>query len=76
MTEHVRLDPQTAERASHIETALAEVERQLGARDDRISELEQRLEDQEYSVRRVLDMLIDWLEDDTGKGSDGQSEAA
>lgn len=52
------------QRAQHIESALAEIKQQLSTRDDRIAELEKRLEDQEYSVRSVLDMLIEWLETD------------
>jgi hypothetical protein len=34
------------------------------------------LEDQEYSVRSVLDMLIDWLETDTKPKPAVDSEAA
>ena len=64
------------QKAEHIETALEEIRRQLGARDDRIAELEKRLEDQEYSVRSVLDMLIDWLETDTKPDSDQGREVA
>ncbi|RGP40499.1 hypothetical protein BPTFM16_00784 [Altererythrobacter insulae] len=56
------------EKSEHVETALEEIKQQLSARDDRIAELEKRLEDQEYSVRSVLDMLIDWLETDTQSG--------
>ncbi len=62
--------------AAHIEFALAEIKQQLGARDDRIAELEKRLEDQEYSVRSVLDMLIDWLETDTKPKPAVDSESA
>lgn len=61
---------------AQIETALAEIKQQLGARDDRIAELEKRLEDQEFSVRSVLDMLIDWLETDTNSASGSDQEAA
>ena len=61
---------------AQIETALAEIKQQLGARDDRIAELEKRLEDQEFSVRSVLDMLIDWLEADTNSASGSDQEAA
>jgi septal ring factor EnvC (AmiA/AmiB activator) len=61
---------------AQIETALAEIKQQLGARDDRIAELEKRLEDQEYSVRSVLDMLIDWLETDTNPAPETGREAA
>ena len=64
------------QQAAHVETALAEIKRQLSARDDRIAELEKRLEDQEYSVRSVLDMLIDWLETDTKTSTDPDREAA
>ena len=60
------------EKSEHVESALDEIKRQLSARDDRIAELEKRLEDQEYSVRSVLDMLIDWLETDT-QSSHGES---
>ena len=62
--------------AAHIEFALAEIKQQLDARDDRIAELEKRLEDQEYSVRSVLDMLVDWLETDTKPKTAIDSEAA
>lgn len=61
---------------AQIETVLAEIKQQLGARDDRIAELEKRLEDQEYSVRSVLDMLIDWLETDTNPAPETGREAA
>ena len=60
------------EKSEHVESALEEIKQQLSARDDRIAELEKRLEDQEYSVRSVLDMLIDWLETDT-QSSHGES---
>ncbi|MDA0819755.1 MAG: hypothetical protein O3C52_06005 [Proteobacteria bacterium] len=62
--------------AAHLEFALAEIKQQLDARDDRIAELEKRLEDQEYSVRSVLDMLVDWLETDTKPKTAIDSEAA
>ena len=62
--------------AAHLEFALAEIKQQLDARDDRIAELEKRLEDQEYSVRSVLDMLVDWLEMDTKPKTAIDSEAA
>ena len=62
--------------AAHLEFALAELKQQLDARDDRIAELEKRLEDQEYSVRSVLDMLVDWLETDTKPKTAIDSEAA
>lgn len=64
MSKHVHLDPATAEPAPHIEEIMGQIAEQLLVRDERISELEKRLDDQEYSVRRVLDMLIDWLEDE------------
>ena len=35
------------EKSEHVESALDEIKRQLSARDDRIAELEKRLEDQE-----------------------------
>ena len=62
--------------AAHLEFALAEIKQQLDARDDRIAELEKRLEDQEYSVRSVLDMLVVWLETDTKPKTAIDSEAA
>lgn len=62
--------------AAHLEFALAKIKQQLDARDDRIAELEKRLEDQEYSVRSVLDMLVDWLETDTKPKTAIDSEAA
>ena len=58
--------------AAHLEFALAEIKQQLDARDDRIAELEKRLEDQEY----VLDMLVDWLETGTKPKTAIDSEAA
>lgn len=64
MSEHVKIDTDGATPVTDIDTAMAEIRQQLGARDDRIAELEKRLDDQEYSVRRVLDMLIEWLEDE------------
>lgn len=70
MSEHVNLDPATAEPAPFIEEVMAELERQITARDDKITELEKRLDDQEYSVRRVLDMLIDWLEEEPRPSSE------
>lgn len=63
MSEHFFIDPATATPAPDIAQALAEVARQMSERDERIASLEQRLEDQEYSVRRVLEMLIEWLEE-------------
>ncbi|MBO6608219.1 hypothetical protein [Altererythrobacter sp.] len=64
------------QKAEQVETALAEIKRQLSARDDRIAELEKRLENQEYSVRSVLDMLIDWLETDTQASPTSSRDAA
>ena len=64
------------QKAEQVETALAEIKRQLCARDDRIAELEKRLENQEYSVRSVLDMLIDWLETDTQASPTSSRDAA
>jgi len=61
---------------AQIETALADIKQQLCARDERIAELEKRLEDQEYSVRSVLDMLIDWLESDTQNTEENSRDAA
>jgi len=79
MSEHVNLDPARAEPVPFIDQAMAEIEHQLTARDEKIAELEKRLDDQEYSVRRVLDMLIEWLEEEprTGKRmSSGHDRAA
>lgn len=64
------------QKAEQVETALAEIKRQLSARDDRIAELEKRLENQEYSVRSVLDMLIDWLEADAQASPTSSRDAA
>lgn len=64
MTKHVQLDPQAASTAPDINAAMAAIEQQLNARDAKIAALEQRLDEQEYSVRRVLEMLVDWLEED------------
>lgn len=64
------------QKAEQVETALAEIKRQLSARDDRIAELEKRLENQEYSVRSVLDMLIDWLETDAQASPTSSRDAA
>ncbi|WP_067599423.1 hypothetical protein [Altererythrobacter ishigakiensis] len=64
------------QKAEQVETALADIKRQLSARDDRIAELEKRLENQEYSVRSVLDMLIDWLETDTQASPTSSRDAA
>lgn len=64
------------QKSEQVETALAEIKRQLSARDDRIAELEKRLENQEYSVRSVLDMLIDWLETDTQASPTSSRDAA
>lgn len=68
MSEHVYLDPASAEPAPFINQAMAEIERQLTARDAKIVALEKRLDEQEYSVRRVLDMLIEWLEEEPRPG--------
>lgn len=64
MSKHVYLDPAIAEPAPQIDEIMGQIAEQLLVRDERISELEKRIDDQEYSVRRVLDMLIDWLEDE------------
>ena len=64
------------QKAEQLETALAEIKRQLSARDHRISELEKRLENQEYSVRSVLDILIDWLETDAQASPTSSRDAA
>lgn len=64
MSEHVKIDAADATPVSDMDAALAEIQRQMLARDEHIAQLEKRLDDQEYSVRRVLDMLIDWLEND------------
>lgn len=64
MTKHVQLDPHAASAAPDINAAMAAIEQQLNARDAKIAALEQRLDEQEYSVRRVLEMLVDWLEED------------
>lgn len=68
MSEHIQIDTENAELAVDINAALEEIERQINERDDRIAKLEARLDDQEYSVRRVLEMLIDWLEDEPKPG--------
>lgn len=75
MSEHVKLDTATAQPAEHINAALAEIQRELNVRDERISNLEKRLDDQEYSVRRVLDMLIEWFETDHQGNDPASSEA-
>jgi hypothetical protein len=75
MSEHVKIDTDGATPVTDIDTAMAEIRQQLGARDDRIAELEKRLDDQEYSVRRVLDMLIEWLEDDQPVEADSIRDA-
>lgn len=63
-------------RAAKINGALAAIERQLAERDAKIAGLEQRLDDQEYSVRRVLDMLIEWLEEEPVCDDGSKREAA
>lgn len=75
MSEHVKIDTDGATPVTDIDTAMAEIRQQLGARDDRIAELEKRLDDQEYSVRRVLDMLIEWLEDEQPVETDSIRDA-
>lgn len=47
--------------AEPVNAAFAE---QLAQRDARIAELESRLDNQEESLRHMLTMLIEWLEED------------
>ena len=76
MSKHDPIDIENAGPATAVEEVMAEIERQLNERDDRIAQLEGRLDNQEYSVRRVLEMLIDWLEvEDATAQSDEQRTA-
>ncbi len=63
-------------RAAKINSALAAIERQFAERDAKIAGFEQRLDDQEYSVCRVLDMLIEWLEEKPVYDDGSKREAA
>ena len=66
----------TEKQFAALKTKVYEAERSKNDDKARIAELEKRLEDQEYSVRSVLDMLIDWLETDTKPKPAVDSEAA
>lgn len=57
-------DPVVAPRA---ESPRAEVPRTDPAIEDRIADLEARLELQDKALRRVLTLLVDWVESDTDK---------
>lgn len=47
-----------------MDPANAAFAEQLAQRDARIAELESRLDNQEESLRHMLTMLIEWLEED------------
>ncbi|TNE46313.1 MAG: hypothetical protein EP341_10080 [Sphingomonadales bacterium] len=62
MSEMSKIDAHLAQDAKTVEFEPNEFSAMLAERDARIADLENRLENQEYSLRRVLDMLIEWLE--------------
>ena len=76
MSEHIKIDTADATPATDIDAAMEAIQREITARDARIDQLEKRLDDQEYSVRRVLDMLIDWLESDEVAATEEKSDSA
>lgn len=76
MSEHVKFDAADATPVTDIDAAMQAIQREFDVRDDRIEQLEKRLDDQEYSVRRVLDMLIDWLESEQKTSSQETPDAA
>ena len=76
MSEHIKIDTADATQATEIDAAMEAIQREITVRDDRIDQLEKRLDDQEYSVRRVLDMLIDWLESDEVAATEEKSDSA
>jgi hypothetical protein len=67
---------QDRDRAQPIRAELAEVTAQQGepVRDlpleRRIASIEDRLDQQERALRRVLTLLVDWVEKDQGAGRD------
>lgn len=75
MSDEAQSELSAAARAAMIEQSLAAIERAMSEQDDRLSLIEQRLEDQEYSVRRVLDLLIEWLEEGAPNDKDRQQAA-
>ncbi|MFZ9396296.1 MAG: hypothetical protein ACO25F_09590 [Erythrobacter sp.] len=75
MSDEAQSELSAAARAAMIEQSLAAIERAMSEQDDRLSLIEQRLEDQEYSVRRVLDLLIEWLEEGAPNDKDRQEAA-
>lgn len=62
MSEMSKIDAHLVQDVETVEFAPNDLAAMLAERDARIAELERRLHDQEYSLRRVLDMLIEWLE--------------
>ena len=62
MSEMSKINAHIAQDVETVEFAPNDFSAMLAERDARIAELENRLENQEYSMRRVLDMLIEWLE--------------
>ena len=76
MSEHVKIDTADATPATDIDAAMQAIQREIEVRDDRIEQLEKRLDDQEYSVRRVVEMLIDWLENDEVAAHEAKSAPA
>ena len=76
MSEHVKIDTADATPATDIDAAMQAIQREIEVRDDRIEQLEKRLDDQEYSVRRVVEMLIDWLENDETAAHEAKSDPA
>lgn len=76
MSEHIKIDTADATPATEIDAAMEAIQREINVRDNRIEQLEKRLDDQEYSVRRVLDMLIDWLESDEVAATEEKSDSA
>lgn len=56
--------PQPAQRLDATRTATEAVEESLKAR---IALLESRLDEQDAAIRRVLTLLVDWVESDAGK---------
>ena len=75
MSEHLKIDTADATPATDIDAAMQAIQREIDVRDDRIEQLEKRLDDQEYSVRRVLDMLIDWLESEQSTAHQTKTDA-
>ena len=75
MSDDTTIDQSASERAARIEAALAAIELRMSEQDGRVALIEQRLEEQEYSVRRVLDLLIGWLEGEPQPTVDRQDAA-